>query len=284
MTWQILIGLSVLLYSVNGLLHRVLMKDDKSDPKAQAFMFTCLVGFFGLLIAAYQGGIRSELTIAQLPSFLLIATLITVGSVYAFKGFKYIEAGEHTILLTSSKLWSLSGAVVLLGELLTARKLVGALLIVAGVIIAEWRKNKFQLNAGAVYVLVAAMSYTGGEVLSFLMLRNFDSTAFLIYGSVISAIMIAVTSPSMFAKLAFYAKPKNLTNIVIVSINDTLATLFLFNAYQLGRNALQIGPIMATQTIVTVILAYLFLREKDHMPQKIVGALMAVGGMILLIR
>lgn len=247
-------------------------------------MFTCLVGVFGLLIAMYQGGIRSQLALAQLPSFLLIAALITIGSIYAFKGFKYIEASEHSILLTSSKLWSLVGAVLLLGELMTARKLVAALLIIIGVVIAEWRKHRFKLNIGAGYVLLAALSYAGGEVLSFFMLRDFDSTAFLIYGSVISAIMIAVTSPGIFAKLSFYAKPKNLTNIMIVSINDTIATLFLFNAYQVGRNALQIGPIMATQTIVTVMLAYFFLREKDHMLQKIVGALMAAGGMILLIK
>ncbi len=284
MSWQLLTGLSVLLYSINGLLHRVLMKDSKSDPHAQAFMFTCLVGIFGYMIAIYNGGIKSYISTAQLPSFLLIAALITIGSVYAFKGYKSIDASEHTILLTSSKLWSLIGAVLLLGEVITTHKFGGALLIIVGVIIAEWRKHKFQLNIGAGYVLLAALSYAGGEVLSFLTLRNFDSTAFLIYGSILSAIMLAVTNPSLFTHLPFYTKPRNLANIIVVSVNDTLATLFLFNAYQLGRNALQIGPIMATQTIVTVLLAYLFLREKDHMPQKIVGALLAVGGTVLLIK
>lgn len=282
MSWQLLTALSVLLFSVNGLLHRVLMKDSKSDPHAQAFMFTCLVGLFGYFIAIYNGGIKSYITIPQLPSFLLMAALITIGSVYAFKGFKYIEASEHTILLTSSKLWSLIGTVLLLGEAITTRKFGGALLILAGVIIAEWRKQKFKFNVGAVYVLVAALSYGGGEVLSFLTLRNFDSAAFLIYGSILSAIMLAVTRPSLFSHLSFYAKPKNLANIIIVSINDTLATLFLFNAYQIGRNALQIGPIMATQAIVTVILAYILLREKDYMLQKIVGAMMAAGGILLI--
>jgi len=87
----------------------------------------------------------------------------------------------------------------------------------------------------------------------------------------------------LFNKLSFYAKPKNLSNIVIVSINDTLASLFLFNAYQLGRNALQIGPLMATQTIVTVVLALIFLKETDNIYQKITGALIAVLGTILMV-
>ena len=129
--------------------------------------------------------------------------------------------------------------------------------------IAEWRKSKFVINIGAIYVLIAAASYSAGEILSFFTLRSFDSASFLVYCSFLSAIIILVLNPTLFNKLSFYAKPRNLSNIVIVSINDTLASLFLFNAYQLGRNALQIGPLMATQTIVTVVLALIFLKETD---------------------
>lgn len=283
MTWQLLVGLSILLFSVNGLFHRVLMKDSESDPSAQALMFTVLVGLLGIVIAIFQGGLKSSLSIAQLPYFLAISVSITIGSIYAFKGFKYIEASEHTILSTTSKIWSLIGAVLFLGETLSWRKLLAALLIVTGVMIAEWRKQKFVFNAGALYVLIAAASYGAGEILSFFVLRDFDSTAFLIYCSFLSAIIILILNPNVLSKLTFYAKPKNLGNIVFVSINDALASLFLFNAYQIGRNAVQIGPLMATQTIVTVILALIFLRETDSMAQKITGSLIAVAGTILLI-
>ncbi len=284
MTWQILVSLSVLLYSINGLFHRILMKDNDSDPKAQAFMFTTLVGLFGLLIAFFQGGLKSYLSISQLPYFLLIASLITIGSIYAFKGFKYIEASEHTILLTSSKVWSFIGAIIFLGESFTLRKLLASILIIAGVMLVEWRpKQNFTINRGALYVLIAAIAYAAGEILSFYVLRDFDSTSFLIYCSFLSSIIILAMNRNLLQKLAFYAKPKNLGNIVLVSINDALATLFLFNAYQLGRNALQIGPLMATQTIVTVILAMIFLKETDNLAQKILGALITVIGTIMMI-
>lgn len=283
MSWQILVGLSILLFSINGLLHRVLMKDSKSDPNSQAFMFTTIVGLLGVVIVLFQGGLKSYMTLAQLPYFLLIAGFTSIGSIYAFKGFKFIEASEHTILLTSSKFWSLIGAVVFLGESLTLRKLVAGIMIVCGVMIAEWRKHRFVINMGALYVLLAAISYAAGEILSFYVLRDFDSTAFLVYCSFLSAIIILILNPRIFSKLTFYAKGKNLANIITVSINDTLASLFLFNAYQVGRNALQIGPLMATQTIVTVVLALIFLRETDKMAQKISGSLIAVLGTILMI-
>lgn len=283
MSWQLLVGLSILLFSINGLLHRVLMKDSKSDPNAQAFMFTTIVGLLGLVIVLFQGGLKSHISLVQLPYFFLIASFTTIGSIFAFKGFKYIEASEHTILLTSSKLWSLIGAVVFLGETLTLRKLVAGVMIVSGVMIAEWRKHKFVVNIGGLYVLLAAASYATGEILSFYILRNFDSTAFLVYCSFLSAIIILVLNPNILSKLSFYTKPSNLANIVTVSVNDTLASLFLYTAYQLGRNALQIGPLMATQTIATVVLALVFLRETDNIPQKILGSLIAVIGTILII-
>ncbi|MFZ2200118.1 MAG: EamA family transporter [Microgenomates group bacterium] len=283
MSWQLLVGLSILLFSVNGLFHRVLMKDSKSDPSAQAFMFTTIVGLLGVIIAQFQGGLKGYPSLLQLPYLLLIAVLVTIGSVYAFKGFKYIEASEHTILLTSSKLWSLIGAVLFLGEEMTLRKLIAGLLILVGVMIAQWRKQKFVINAGAWYVLLSAASYGAGEILSFYVLRDFDSTTFLVYGSFLSAIIIWIMNPTIFSKLSFYANPKNLGNIITVSINDTLASLFLFNAYQVGRNAVQIGPLMATQTIVTVVLALIFLRETDSMTQKIIGSIVAVAGTILMI-
>ena len=272
-----------MLFSVNGLFHRVLMKDSESDPNAQAFMFTTIVGLSGIVIVLFQGGLKSYISLSQLPYFLLIAGFITIGSIYAFKGFKYIEASEHAILLTSSKLWSLMGAVLFLGESPTLRKVVAGVLIVTGVMVAQWRKHKFVINTGALYVLLAAASYGVGEILSFYVLRDFDSTAFLVYCSFLSAIIISVMNPTVFRKLSFYTKPKNLGNIVTVSINDALASLFLFNAYQIGRNALQIGPLMATQTVVSVVLAFIFLRETDNMVQKIAGSVIAVIGTILII-
>lgn len=36
MSWQLLAGLGVVIYSINGLLHRSIMKDDDSDAHAQA--------------------------------------------------------------------------------------------------------------------------------------------------------------------------------------------------------------------------------------------------------
>jgi len=283
MSWQLLVGSSVFLFSVNGLLHRVLMKADKSDPYAQTVVFTGLVGMFAFVILLLRGGFQSTITLNQLPIFGLITGLTAVAGVFTFKGFKLIEASEHTILLTTSRIWSVIGAIVILGEALSPPKLIGAGMIIGGVMITEWRVKVFVFNRGALYVLAAAACYAIAEIYSFYILRNFDSTTFLVYAALFIVAVMLLIRPSTIRKFSFYGKPKKLANILVVSMNDTVANLFVFGAYQVGRNALQIGPLLATQTIVTVLLAFLILRETDNASQKVLGAIAAVTGSVLIL-
>jgi uncharacterized membrane protein len=83
--------------------------------------------------------------------------------------------------------------------------------------------------------------------------------------------------------LAFYFETKHALNISLVSVNDILATILLYFAYQIGRNASQIAPIMATQTIISVLLAIILLKEKNNMLNKIIGATIVVAGVMLVL-
>ncbi len=283
MSWQLLITLSVLLYSINGLLHRVMMKEESSDAYAQTVAFTGMVGIFALLIALLRGELQTSITINQLLLFIPLLIIGTVGNIIAFKGMKLVEASEYTILATSSQLWIITGSLVVLREAFTLQKIIGAIVILIGVIIAQWRKGKFVFNIGVVYVLLAALFYACSDIFSYLILRDLDATSLIAYFCILSTIALIIIRPGIIQKLSFYRKPRRAANLMLVSINDTLASLFAFLAYQVGRNALQIGPLGATQTIVTVVLAFIFLKETDNMIQKITGAVTVVIGTILIL-
>ena len=89
MSWQLLIGLSVVLYSVNGLLHRTIMKDDSSDAYAQAFVFTGLGCLFFLIVLIFRGGFYFSLSWNQILLMILASVLSSLGMVFTFKGFKF---------------------------------------------------------------------------------------------------------------------------------------------------------------------------------------------------
>jgi drug/metabolite transporter (DMT)-like permease len=259
------------------------MKDDSSDAYAQAVVFTGLGGLFFLVVLLFRGGFQASLSWNQLLLIILASILSSAGMVFTFKGFKLIGASEHTILLTSCQLWNMLGAILFLHESLTMTKLVGTIAILFGIVLAEWKKQTFKLNKGAVYVLLAAFCFAGSGIISFFIVRSFDVLSYMLYGSIFVTLILFILKPKIIKKLSFYFKPKRALNIVATSIDDALANILGFTAYQVGRNALQIGPISATQTLLTVLLAIIILKERDHMLQKIVGSLAAVIGTILLL-
>jgi drug/metabolite transporter (DMT)-like permease len=283
MSWQLLIGLSVFLFSVDSLLFRSLMKSKEADGYAQAVVFTALVGFFSFIYLQFSGGPRSALSLGILPWFLLVSFLIAMGMVFDFKGLKLIGAAEYSILLSSSRFWVILGALLFLHENFTATRLLGAIILLFGVFLTEWQKNALVFSRGAIYELLAAFFFAAGEILSYFVIRNFDILSFMVYASFMVSGILIVLRPKILLKLKFYLKPNHALNVVTTSFNDGLANIFKLMAYQLGRNALQIGPLLATSTPLTVLLAVIFLKERSRMAQKIIGSLVVVAGTILLL-
>jgi drug/metabolite transporter (DMT)-like permease len=281
MSWQLLVGLTVVLYSVNGLLHRTIMKIEGSDAYAQAVVFTGLSSLIFLIVLLFRGSFQWSISWNQLILLVLAAFASSAGIVFSFKGFKSIGASEHTILLTSTQIWVILGAILFLHETLTVTKLIGAACILSGVVLAEWRRQSFVLNEGAVFVLLAALGFATSNVISYFIVRNFDVLSYLLSICVFVTSILIISRPRIFMQIRFYFKPKRALNIVATSTGSALANIFAFTAYQVGRNALQIGPIMATETLLTVLLAFAILKERDHLLQKIIGSLAALIGTIL---
>lgn len=283
MSWQILICISVLLFSLNGLYHRVLMKDNESDPFAQLFVFYGLGGLFSFIITLLRGGFHYQITLAQIPAFLLLTVFATAAPVLTFQAAKTLEASESSILLSSQRLWLVLGAFVFLGESFSLQKLLGTLIIISGVAIAQWKKNTFVINKAVCFLVIAALSYAITDLLSFQILRQFDAISFNVYFAILTLSAVLIIHPKTIKKLHFYLKPTYAFTIFFASITDTTATIFQFIAYQVGRNASQIAPILATNTIFTVILGILILKETTNMKNKLIGAITVVLGILLIL-
>ena len=245
MSWQILVGISVLLFSLNGSFHRTIMRDLKSDPYTQTILFYGLGGIFVLILSLFNGGVNLQIRTEQIPYIILLTIFATAAPVLVFKSLKLIQASESSILLSSQRLWIVIGAFLFLREDFSFSKLLGVIIVIIGITIAQWKKRKFVINQGVIYALLAALAYAVTEIIAFYLLRDFDTISFTVLLSFLPVIILLIIKPGSIKKLTFYFKPEYARSIIVVSINDAIATLFLFFAYQVGRNAAQIAPIMA---------------------------------------
>ena len=64
---------------------------------------------------------------------------------------------------------------------------------------------------------------------------------------------------------------------------DTVGTICFFYASHAGRNAAQIVPLGGLITINSVLLGIIFLKERTHIPNKLIGALVTVAGAVMVL-
>ncbi len=283
MSWILLIVLSTLLFSLSNLFHRVVMKDIKSDPFAQTFVYYGLGGCLTLALTIARGHFQYAISLRQLPFFVLIMIGGMMAPVCKFKAVKYLEASESSILLSSQNLWEVILAFLALQEAFSIQRLLGTIIVLLGIAIAQWRKKQFVLNLAVVFALLASMLYALDNIIGYYVLRDFDVFSFNVYTWLLPVVAIACVRPQVYKKLTFYLRPYYLMNVFVVACTATLGSICIARAYQVARNASQLAPISASGTIFTVLLAILILKERNHIRQKIGGAIVVVIGLILLV-
>ena len=283
MSWSILTLLGILAFSPKNLLYRTLMKDEQSDPYAQSVVFFGLGGTLALVFALFQGGFQVRMTFNQLLLFAPLTVCATVGPVLLFKSYQRLEGSEIAILQSSQKVWAVLGAFALLQEPFAVNKLLGTLVIVAGVAMMLWRRMQFQVNEGVLLVFAATLFYAGMDLVSYYILRDFDALSLIVYVCYLPVVTLLLLRPQTVRKVSYYFKPKYALGVSALALCDTVGTVCFFFAYQVGRNAAQIVPLGGLITINSVLLSILFLKEYKNIPNKVIGALVTLIGAALVL-
>jgi drug/metabolite transporter (DMT)-like permease len=280
MNWQLLLLISVLATSIKGILFRSLMKQAKSDPRTQTIVFLTISGTLALLVALSKGFQFPDFP-RLLPNFGLMVFLLTLAPVLNFRAFKLTGAAETAIFSRSEVLMVVLGSFVFLGEAILIDKIVGSLLILSGLTLVSLEKQKIVVGRGELLALAAGFLYGLSYLNGFYILQSLDAFSFTVYGSLLPAFFLLAIQPSTLNKLKFYARPKNSASVFITAFLDVVATVSLYLAYQIGRNASQVIPLSASSLMITVVFAAVFLKEKENMFKKIIGSAIVVLGVIL---
>jgi len=283
MSWQILLILSIIFLSFNGLFHKSLLKDDKSDPRAQAIVFLGIGGILSIVIALVRGKFLIEFSPSLVFNFLTLAIFATIAYVLKYRGFQLINASEVVIFSTTSKFWNVVGASIFLHEIITIQKIIGTLIILIGIAVTMYVDKKIKINKGIFFTLAAALLFGLTDINGYYILQTMDASNYQIYFYLLPVFALLLIQPSSIKKLSYYLKYDRALKVTALAIFDTLGMLALFFAYQVGGKASVIGPLSATKVIVTVVLAIIFLKERDNITKKLVGSMIAVIGVVLLL-
>jgi bacterial/archaeal transporter family protein len=284
MSWLLLTLLSAITNSISRVLQKVVLGHDQSDPTAFSFAFQMSVALLFLLYTLVTQSFELPNLTGLLPNLVVMALFYSLGNLLIFKAFKYTEAAEVAIIITSSTVWSVLAALVLLGEQLSVLNWLGIGLIMGGVVAVNYTRTNWKLSKGHVLALAGAVLFGLAFTNDAYIVGQYQSVAsYMVLAFALPGIVSLGYSPKSVKQLGHFAQPSIITKLLLCSFFYALSAITIFTAYKLGGPASIISPIQQTSIIFTVVLSYFFLNERDKIVNKVAGTLLAFAGVLLLV-
>lgn len=282
MTWQVLILASIFFGSVCTLLQRILLKDEASDEKTYSVFFQLLsglmIGGFGLFFAdmSFPSNLRPLII-----GFILMTTLYGFGNVFIFQALKRMEASRFTIIFSSRAFFTVLASSLLLGEFLTPKQIMGTLLIIVGVILVNIKSARLTFARKEAVALLAAASFGFGVSNDSFMLKTFNLYPYVFLAFVVPALFIMALNPYTIKNMKVFLKKDIMTKMLLLCILYAAQAILFFAALQMSKNSSRIASVNLVSVIVTVLMAIAFLKERENLAQKLLGAVSSFIGLLL---
>src|SRR3989338_2704668 len=213
MSWQFLILVSVILYSISVLLQRVILKENESQPIAYSMFFQLLVG----IVIGITGSLFADMSLPSnlTPLFwnlLLMTFLYAFANVFIFKSLKLTEASKFTIVFATRAFFTVFASSLLLKEFLTGSQFLGALLIFSGVVLINLKSSKFSLDKGSLFALLGTLAF------------------------IAPFFLMTVIYPKELKHLKLFLGKTVLKNVLLLSVIYAFSAISFFAALQISNN------------------------------------------------
>lgn len=281
MLWIYFVLISIITNSGTALLQRVLMKNDKGHAVAYSSVFQLLGGLL-ILAVAFINGFKMP-PISDYPlNFALMVLLYTGSMFFQFKAFQTIEASDATILGTTSSIWTIIMAILFLRETIGFNQFLGAILIFLAVFLVAFKKKAFQFNQGAVYIFLFAACNGFGLVNDAFILNYSEIFSY----TALTWLLPGFTRLIIWPKAIYHLKPlfqsEQFKKMLLLVFFSAISSVTFYLAYKSGGHISILSSIFSSKIILTVVLAALFLNERDRLFKKLVSAAIAIAGILLI--
>jgi transporter family protein len=281
MSWLFFTLLSVFTVSIANILQRVLMKDDKSNPRAYAVFFHFFIAILMFLFALWHGYKLPVFSI-NLLFFLLAGLLWGIGTVFVFKSLQLMESSEFTIISSVRSVVTIAASILFLHEPFSLQKVAGTVLILASIFFVTNVKKEFQLGKGIWYALGVVICYGFALVVDALNVKHYDAISYSATINFIIGFILLFLYPVAIKQWKHFVSTEFLKKMLPLGIFFSIQAVAYYLALASGGNASQIGPINQAQVILTVIMAAIFLHERGNLWKKVMAAFLVSTGVLLL--
>ena len=250
----------------------------------KSLFWSQLAGLISIFLLAifFKPGINIPVLVIILS--FIAAILYSAGYLFFFKGF---ETGNVSIIAATMNLWAVFTmlfAFIFMGQRLSVLQTLGVLMIILGATLAslnwnEIRNQRFQLSAGVKEAAFGAFFFGIFWNISEIISEKVGwllTTLFIKSGIILFLLIISLLTKQVIGLTKISTKTK--TIILLMGGIEAGAVALVNYGLTIG-DAILITPIASALSIVTIVLAVVFLKDKISKPQGF-GIVMAVAGII----
>jgi drug/metabolite transporter (DMT)-like permease len=230
--------------------------------------------------------LSAEIDLSGYGSLWFLASGImdpALGPLCYFLGVARVGVARGATIIACYPLFSILGAILLLGERPSGWIWVGTLAIVAGVgLLAYERRPKVTDRAGFAFLILAALFLGMAHPLRKLGLAVIPSSVVGLAIAPLGALgALLLAAPWLPAGSRFNPNPKGLTYYLLHSVGNGLALYLILEALRVGSVSVVV-PLTRTYPLILLWLAWVFLREKEPLTLRLLlGAVSIVTGAVI---
>lgn len=211
----------------------------------------------------------------------IIVTLIaSVAMVFYLKSFQVKNISLSAIFVSSSVIVSTFLGVIFFKESTSYIKLLGIFLILAAIVSLNYKNSILEKNH--FFGLLAGMLFGISYTLDKSIVSNINPIVYIFWAFFLVALFGFLLNPK---EVILSVRGKTLSAfkaILFSGVGYFLYNLLTFNAYVLGGEVGRIDAINNTQIFLIILFEYLILKQKESLGRKLLTALIAFAGILLL--
>jgi len=249
---------------------------------AISFFFQVVCGLLVLAVALVYG--FSFPPIQKMPwEFLIMSIGYAGGTMFLFLALQTITASQATIYKAFATLCTALLAFAFLAEKLTLVNAAGMVLVLVAIIVATYTKGAFSISKGTGYALLSSALYACAIVADGLILHTFpDVLSYIVFAFIFPGILIALVFPKQMLEVPKLFTARTLPTMMVLAAAYAVAAVTFYFAFISDGLLSQIATISRSNIILTVIVAALFLGEREHVGKTVLAAAITILGVVLI--
>ncbi|MBP9738292.1 DMT family transporter [Candidatus Saccharibacteria bacterium] len=283
MSWLLLTFISVISRAIYGVMTKVLSNRVKVTSYTQSFILLMGGGLIALLIAPLIGGYEVGFTNVNITAVVLVVLASALGNILYFIAINSLTSSTAQITFSSILVFNTTLSVAFLDLTLSPLNILGVMLLMIAITSVVTGKIKLSFK-GVSLMLLSALCFAIMQLASTVVSKEVSALSYLIISYFGVAVVVFIAKARLIVREMRDAKDKvNLYGVPFITALPSVGNfLFAYYAYRLAPEPTKVAILLTSQVVLTVIISYFFLGERDHVLRKVFASVLVVLSALLI--